>query len=195
MTSKRHLVNANLNNSWSLTLFPVFTAFLYWPRSLLPTGYLISVLYTHSCRCRKRILLFRCLPGSDSEYQQVKLFSGSSFSQMSIWDLGLHHPLQFGLITGLELQCLLPFCACRCSHFSLLCWCCCMKETLWPCHLPTVHTGLQVAQTSPVQTCLHWKMRAKEGGVFKMEIVILKYSAFVFEQIITVKCCLKSSLK
>lgn len=97
MTPKRHLVNTKLNNSWSLTFFPVFSAFLYWPRSLLPTGYLISVLYIHSCRCRKRIL-FRCLLGSDSEYQQVKLFSGSPFAQVGIWDLGLHHLLQFRLL-------------------------------------------------------------------------------------------------
>lgn len=183
MTPKRRLVNANLNNSWSFTLFPVFTAFLYWPRSLLPTGYLISVLYTHSCRCRKRILLFRCWPGLDSEYQQVELFSGLRFSQMSIWDLGLYHLLQFRLITGLELlsvQCLFPFCACKCSPFSLLCWCCCVKETPWPCHLQTVHTVLQVAQTSPVQTRLHWKMRAKEGGVFKMEIIIKKILGLCF---------------
>lgn len=147
MTPKRRLVNTDLNNSWSLTL--VFTAFLYWPRSLLPTGYLISFLYIHSCRCRKRILLFRCLPGSDSKYQQVKLFWGSPFSQMSIWDFGLYNLLQFRLITRLELlsvQCLFSFFMCKRSHFSLLCWCCCMKETLWPCRLRTVHTVLQVAQ-------------------------------------------------
>lgn len=175
MTPKRCLVNTNLNNSWGRTLFPVFTAFLYWPRSLLPTGYLISVLCIHSCRCRKRILLFRCLPGSDSEYQQVKLFSGLPFSEMGIWDFRLYHLLQFGFTAGLELlpvQCLLPFCACKCSHFSLLCWCRCVKERPWPCHPWTVHTVLQVAQTSPVQTCLHWRMRAKEGGVFKMEMII-----------------------
>lgn len=46
--------------------------------------------------------------------------------------------------------------------------------------LRTVHTVLQVAQTSPVQTCLHCKMRAKEGGVFKMEIIILKIFSLSF---------------